>query len=122
MPVQMASLDIDDFEVSSGGQVTFLLRQNGAPGQREKGRTMVVLAIADAAGAIRLVSAPETDLARPEQGWEMGSKYNIVASKLMRAKAPVPAGYRILSAEIVAWEEDSKELVFRKKIIIEDNR
>jgi hypothetical protein len=121
MPAQMASLDIDDFEVSSSGQVTFLLRQSGEPGHREKGRVMVVLAISDANDRITLVPAPEIDLTKPEQGWDVGAKYNIVASKLIRAKATIPNNSKILNAEVVAWEETSKELVYRKKIIIEDN-
>ncbi|MDR1309566.1 MAG: hypothetical protein LBL95_06685 [Deltaproteobacteria bacterium] len=120
VPRELASLDIDDFEVSGGGQITFLLRQSGEPGQREKGRALTVLAVSDEAGRVSLVSAPQIDLSSPEQGWELGAKYNIMASKLMRAKADLPAGARILNAEVVAWEEDSKELVFRKKILIED--
>jgi hypothetical protein len=114
------NLDIDDFEVSSSGQVTFLLRQNGEPGLRVKGRVIVVLAISDEKGTISLVSAPEMDLTKPEQGWELGSKYNIIASKLVRAQAPIPNGAKILNAEVASWDEETKELVFRKKILIED--
>jgi hypothetical protein len=115
-----ANLDIDDFEVSSSGQVTFLLRQNGEPGQRVKGRVLVVLAVSDDQGNISLVSAPEIDLTKPDQGWELGSKYNIIAAKLVRAQASFPQGAKILNAEVTSWDEETKELVFRKKILIED--
>ncbi|MDR0356118.1 MAG: hypothetical protein LBJ64_10365 [Deltaproteobacteria bacterium] len=115
----METLDIEDFEVTASGQVTFLLRQSGEPGRRVRGRVLVVLAVSDANGKITLLSAPQTNMSAA-QGWDKGSKYNIVASKLMRVKAEVPAGSKILNAEVVAWEEDTKELVFRKKILIEE--
>jgi hypothetical protein len=121
MPRETASLDIDDFEVSSGGQVTFLLRQSGESGRREKGRINVILAVRDAGGSVSLVPAPPFDMEKPEEGWEIGVKYNIVASKLIRARGQVPPGSKIVNAEVVAWEEDSRELVYRKKILIEDN-
>ncbi|MDR2387439.1 MAG: hypothetical protein LBE80_07650 [Deltaproteobacteria bacterium] len=114
------SLDISDFEVSPKGSVTFFIRQDGEPGQRVKGRVLVVLAISEANGKISLVSAPPTDLTKPEQGWELGSKYNIIASKLVRAQANIPDGAKIVNAEVSSWEEETKELVFRKKILIED--
>ncbi|MDR2300827.1 MAG: hypothetical protein LBF38_02140 [Deltaproteobacteria bacterium] len=114
------SLDISDFEVSPKGNVTFFIRQDGQPGQRVKGRVLVVLAISDANGKISLASAPPTDLTKPEQGWELGSKYNIIASKLVRAQANIPDGAKIVNAEVASWEEETKELVFRKKILIED--
>ncbi|MDR1049955.1 MAG: hypothetical protein LBP95_02520 [Deltaproteobacteria bacterium] len=121
MPGETASLDIDDFEVSPGGQVTFLLRQSGESGRREKGRVNVILAVRDAGGAVSLVPAPPFDMEKPEEGWTIGVKYNIVASKLIRARGQVPPGSKIVNAEVVAWEEDSRELVYRKKILIEDN-
>jgi hypothetical protein len=114
------ALDIDDFEDSPSGNVTFVLRQDGQPGRRVKGRVLVVIALSDKSGKVTLVSAPATDLTKPEQAWEMGSKYNIVASKLVRAQAPIPQGSKILNAEVSSWDEDSKKLVFRKKILIED--
>jgi hypothetical protein len=114
------ALDIDDFEVSASGNVTFLLRQDGTPGQRVKGRVLVILALSDPDGKISLVSAPAIDLTKPQQGWELGSKYNIVASKLVRAQAQIPEGAKILNAEVVSWQEETKRLVFRKKILIED--
>jgi hypothetical protein len=114
------NLDIDDFELSNGGQVTFLLRQDGSPGQRVKGRVLVVIAVSDSDGKISLVSAPGIDLTKPEQAWELGSKYNIIASKLVRAQASIPKDSKIVNAEVSSWDEDTKELVFRKKILIED--
>jgi hypothetical protein len=114
-------LDIEDFAVSGKGTVTFLLLQNGDPGLRVKGRTLVVLAISDPTGKISLVSAPPTDLNNPEQAWELGSKYNIVSSKLVRVQATIPNGSKILNAEVASWDEETKALVFRKKMKIEDN-
>jgi hypothetical protein len=67
-----------------------------------------------------LASAPEIDLSQPGQGWEKGAKYNIIASKVVRAKMNIPEGGRVLNAEVLAWEEDTKELIFLKRIKIEE--
>jgi hypothetical protein len=115
-----AVLDIDAFEVSPSGNVTFLLKQNDKPGLRVKGRVLVVLALSDAEGKISLVSAPTIDLTKPEQAWELGSKYNIVASKIVRVQASIPTDSKIINAEVASWDEETKRLVFRKKILIED--
>jgi hypothetical protein len=112
-------LDVAEFKISVDGKLSFILRQN-AEGQRMRGRSITICAVADADGAIALASAPPIDLTKPEQGWAEGFKYNIIASKVMRGKVEVPDGGRVLGAEVLAWDEDSKALVFRRKIKIED--
>ncbi|MDR1487503.1 MAG: hypothetical protein LBT62_05870 [Deltaproteobacteria bacterium] len=119
VPTDKPTIDVDDFKLSARGQISFVLRQNSQPGLRVKGRTIVMCLVEDKNGALSLMSAPEIDISKPEQGWEKGTKYNIIASKLMRAKMDLPEGAQVLNAEILAWEEDSKELIFLKKMTIE---
>jgi hypothetical protein len=119
-PANPQDLEVDNFKLSSRGDVTFLLRQNAEPGQRLRGRTIVVFAIAERNGVISLASAPAINLNQLEEGWTLGSKYNIVAAKVINNKLIIPEGGKILNAEVLAWDEDTKELVFRKKIEIEE--
>jgi hypothetical protein len=114
-------LDTEEFQISRNGEVGFVLKQNAGAGQRARGRTVTVVAVADKNGDLSILTAPEIDLANPDlSGWELGSKYNIIASKVVRGKIDIPEGGRVINAEVLAWEEDSKELVFRKKIKIEE--
>jgi hypothetical protein len=117
---QAQPLDTDEFKLSSNGNVSFLLQQKNNPGQRVRGRTAIVFAVSDASGNISLIAAPPFDLNKPETGWENGSKYNIIASKVVNAKIDIPQGGKVLNAEVLAWDEETKELVFRKKIKIEE--
>lgn len=113
-------LDTEEFQISLDGEVSFVLKQNAQPGQRARGRTVIILAVADKDGNLSLMTAPEIDLGDPDaSGWELGSKYNIIASKVVRGQIALPEGGQVLNAEVLAWDEDSKELVFRKKIKIE---
>jgi hypothetical protein len=112
-------LDTDEFKLALDGTVSFVLKQNAEPGQRVRGRTLIVVAVADKDGNVTLMSTPEIDLENPDQGWELGSKYNIIASKVVRGKIAIPEGGRVLNAEVLAWDEDTRELIFRKKIKIE---
>jgi hypothetical protein len=113
-------LDTEEFQIALDGEVSFVLKQNAGAGQRARGRTVIFLAVSDADGNLSLMTAPEIDLADPDaSGWELGSKYNIIASKVVRGKIEIPEGGKVLNAEVLAWDEDSKELVFRKKIKIE---
>jgi hypothetical protein len=113
-------LDTEEFQIALDGEVSFVLKQNAGAGQRARGRTVIFLAVADADGNLSLMTTPEIDLADPDaSGWELGSKYNIIASKVVRGKIEIPEGGQVLNAEVLAWDEDSKELVFRKKIKIE---
>jgi hypothetical protein len=112
-------VDVDEFKISVGGQFSFILRQNGQPGQRVRGRSVTVCAVAAEDGTVTLAASPEFDLTKPEQGWERGMRYNIIASKVVRGRVTVPKGGQVLSAEVLAWDEDDRSLVFRKKIKIE---
>jgi hypothetical protein len=113
-------LDTEEFQIATDGTVSFVLKQNGPSGQRARGRAVTFVAVSDKAGRLSLLTAPEIDLADPDaSAWELGSKYNIIASKVVRGKIEVPEGGKVLNAEVLAWDEDSKELVFRKKIKIE---
>ena len=114
-------LDTEEFQISLDGDVSFVLKQNASPGQRARGRAVIFLAVADKDGELSMMTAPEIDLADPDaSGWELGSKYNIIASKVVSGKITIPEGGKVVNAEVLAWEEDSKELVFRKKIKIEE--
>jgi hypothetical protein len=114
-------LDTEEFQISRSGEVSFVLKQNAGAGQRARGRAVVFVAVSDASGDISLLTAPAIDLADPDaSGWELGSKYNIIASKVVRGQIAIPEGGKVINAEVLAWEEDSKELVFRKKIKIEE--
>jgi hypothetical protein len=113
-------LDTEEFQIALNGDVSFVLKQNAGAGQRARGRTVIFLAVADKDGSLTLKTAPEIDLADPDaSGWELGSKYNIIASKVVRGNIEIPEGGKVINAEVLAWDEDSKELVFRKKIKIE---
>jgi ketosteroid isomerase-like protein len=120
IPNQKPFIDIEEFKVSVDGDISFILKNNSQPGERIKGRAIVVCLVADKDGVLSLKAAPEIDLAKPQEGWEKGSRYNIIASKVVRGKISIPEGGKILNAEVLAWEEDTKELVFLKKIKIEE--
>jgi hypothetical protein len=111
-----ASLDVDDFKFGPEGQFSFFLKQAGGPGQRARGRAVTVLALASPEGQVALSIFPEADLAQNGQAWEVGSKYNIIAAKVIKGQVAIPEGGRVLGAEVLAFDEDSKALVFRKKI------
>jgi hypothetical protein len=112
-------VDADQFKLSVDGQLSYVLRQKSDPGQRVKGRSVVILAASDPKGRISLHSMPEIDLSYPQSGWELGAKFNIVASKIMSGPLVLPDDLKIVSAEVLTWDEDSKELNYRKKIKIE---
>jgi hypothetical protein len=115
-----APVDVDEFKLSVNGQFSFMLLQNDAPGQRVRGRSVTVFAVAGPDDeSVTLIASPEMDLTELEQGWEVGSRYNIIASKVVRGQIAVPEGSQVLSAEVLAWDEDDKSLIFRKKIKIE---
>jgi hypothetical protein len=119
LPTGPAVLETEEFKLGLDGSMSFVLKQNAEPGQRVRGRTVIVAAVADRDGNVTLMSTPPIDLEKPEQGWELGSKYSIVASKVVRGKIDIPEGGQVLSAEVLAWDEDTRELIFRKKIKIE---
>jgi hypothetical protein len=120
LPSQTPQLDVDEFKLNPNtGSYSYLLKQDGEPGVRLRGRSITVFAIALEDGTVSLVSDPKIDLQSPAQGYDRGSRYNIVASKVYQGRVEVPPNARILSVEVLAWEEDTKELVFLKKISTE---
>jgi len=112
-------LDVEEFKLTQDGKISFILRQALSRGTRLRGRSIVVCSVSDENGEISLKSSPEIDLTNPNEGYKFGSKYNIVSSKIVRGQIKVPPSGKILSAEILAWDEMTQELVFRKKIKIE---
>jgi hypothetical protein len=111
-------LDVDDFRVTPGGSYSYYLKRIATEGTRLRGRAITIFAIADKEGTVTLVSDPKIDLGVPSQGYDLGGKYNIVSSKVYRGNVKVPQGGKILSAQVLAWDEANKELVFQKKIVI----
>jgi hypothetical protein len=109
-------LDADDFKIASNGQISFILRQVEEPGLRARGRSVIICAVADNRGQVKLQASPEFDLKKPADGFSVGARYNIISSKVVRGQVTVPAGGRLLSVEVLAWDEDTRELVLRKKI------
>jgi hypothetical protein len=115
-PPEPPSLDVDDFRLSPDGTFTYYLKQAQGPGTRLKGRAITVFALSDGKGKVKLASFPKVDLNNPSQGWDLGGKFNIISSKVYKGQIEVPPGGKILSVEVLAWDEDSKQLVFDKKI------
>jgi hypothetical protein len=115
-PAAPPNLDVDEFRLESDGVFSYYLKKEAEPGVRLRGRAVAVFAVRDASGAVELVSFPKIDLSKPSQGYDLGGKYNIIASKAYRGQVPVPPGGAVLSVEVLAWEEDSKALVFMKKV------
>jgi hypothetical protein len=111
-------LVVEDFKLF-GGQFSYVLKRL-EPGQRVRGRSATILAVADAAGKVKLKPFPEFNLKEPGAGYKAGARYNILSSKVVRGKVAIPEGGRVLSVEIVAWDEDSRELVFRQRIRLEE--
>jgi hypothetical protein len=116
MPPDPNILDVDEFRFSPRGSYTFYLQQIKSPGTRLKGRAITVFALEDKNGEVTLVSDPPIDLSKPFQGFEKGGKYNIVSSKVYKGNIRIPEGGKALSAEVLAWDEETRELVFLKKI------
>jgi hypothetical protein len=117
-PGENVQLAVENFE-RNRDQFTFILKQT-EPGQRAKGRSAAIFAVADAKGQVKLASFPEFDLKDQAAGFKIGARYNIVASKVVRGKVTIPSGGKLLSVTIVAWDEDSQDLVFRRKIQLND--
>jgi hypothetical protein len=114
-----APLDVEEFRVTPGGNYSYYLKSTASdPGARLRGRAITIFAVADKAGAVTLAADPKIDLREPSQGYDNGGKYNILSSKVYRGNISVPPGGKILSAQVLAWDEGSKELIFRKKIVI----
>jgi hypothetical protein len=116
LPGEEKLLDVDEFKFSPRGSYSFYLQQIKSPGTRLKGRALTVFAMEDEKGKVALVSDPPIDLSKPFQGFEKGGRYNIVSSKVFKGNVRVPAGGKALSAEVLAWDEETKELIFIKKI------
>jgi hypothetical protein len=119
LPKNAPTLEIDEFRFSPRGAYSFFLKQDANPGMRLKGRALTVFAIEDKEGEVILVSDPSIDLTKPSQGYERGGRYNIISSKMYRGNISVPQGSKVLSAEVLAWDEETKKLVFLKKISLE---
>jgi hypothetical protein len=113
-----AELDVDDFRVTPNGNYSYYLKRIATTGERLRGRAITIFAVSDKDGKVALVSVPQIDLGVPSQGYDLGGKYNIVSSKVYRGSVKVPQGGQILSAQVLAWDESTKELIFQKKIII----
>ncbi|MDR1396056.1 MAG: pentapeptide repeat-containing protein [Deltaproteobacteria bacterium] len=122
VPPPSSLLDVDDFKVTGAGEISFILRQIEGPGQRARGRSVTVCAVADRSGQVKIVPAPDFNLAKPAEGYNVGSRYNILSSKVVRGKIAIPPGGKFLGAEVLAFDEDSRELVLRKKIVPEESR
>jgi hypothetical protein len=119
LPSGEPELDVDEFRFSPRGNYSFFLKQDARPGVRLKGRTVTVFALEDKDGEVTLVSDPAMDMTKPSQGYERGGRYNIIASKVYRGNVAIPEGGKALSAEVLAWDEETKELVFLKRISLE---
>jgi hypothetical protein len=109
-------LAVDDFKISLNGQFSFILKQAEEPGQRARGRSVAFFAVADARGQVKITPVPEFPAKDPKAGFAAGARYNIVSSKVVRGRVATPPGGAVLSVEIVAWDEDTRELVLRKRI------
>lgn len=117
-------LDVDDFRMNPGGSYSYYLKRVSTNDgeNRLRGRAIIVFAVADKAGKVTLVPDPQIDLGVPSQGYDNGGKYNIVSSKVYRGNVKVPTGGKLLSAQVLAWDETTKDLIFQKKIVIGDPR
>ncbi|MDR2141770.1 MAG: hypothetical protein LBR11_08290 [Deltaproteobacteria bacterium] len=115
-PGASSQLTVEDFKIAGGGQFTYVLKRLEGPAPRARGRSVSIFAVADSRGEVKLVGSPEFNLQDPLAGYQVGARYNIMSSKIMRGKIPVPRGGRLLSLEILAWDEDSRELVLRQRI------
>ncbi|MDR2459778.1 MAG: hypothetical protein LBE38_03195 [Deltaproteobacteria bacterium] len=109
-------LDVDEFRFTARGNYSYYLKQAAEPGTRLRGRAITVFSLQDQAGNVTLVSDPEIDLTKPSQGYERGGKFNIISSKVYRGDIDIPPGSKALSAEVLAWDETSHELIFRKRV------
>ncbi|MDR1312765.1 MAG: hypothetical protein LBQ12_03490 [Deltaproteobacteria bacterium] len=116
VPAGPAILDVDEFRFSPDGSYSYYLKQAAGPGERLRGRAITVFAVADRDGKVRLASDPEMDLRNPSRGWDIGGRYNIIASKVYKGRARIPPGGSALSCEVLAWDEDSKDLIFMKRV------
>jgi hypothetical protein len=116
MPSGPVILDVDEFRFSPDGSYSYYLKQAAGPGERLKGRAVTIFSVADKDGKVRLVPDPEFDLRKPAQGWDTGGRYNIIASKVYKGTIRIPQGGKVISAEILAWDEDTKELIFLKRV------
>lgn len=113
-------LDVNEFRFSADGSYSYYLvklpREGADPTERLRGRAIAVFAISDKSGKVTLAADPEIDLKNPSQGWDLGGRYNIVASKVYKGRIRIPQGGTVLSAEVLAWDEETKGLVFLKKV------
>ncbi|MDR1081849.1 MAG: hypothetical protein LBQ79_13035 [Deltaproteobacteria bacterium] len=116
MPPGPVVLDVDEFRFSPDGSYTYYLKRAEGPGERVKGRAVTVFAVADRGGNVKLVPDPELDLRNPSQGWDLGGRYNMMASKVYKGRISIPSGGEVRSAEILAWDEETKELIFLKRV------
>jgi hypothetical protein len=108
-------LAVDDFKLN-GAQFSFILKQVEESGQRERGRSSSIFAVANAAGQVKLYAIPDFPVKDPAAGFRVGARYNIVSSKVVRGRVPLPPGGKILSVLVVAWDEDSQKLVLTEKL------
>ncbi|MDR2612761.1 MAG: hypothetical protein LBG06_08040 [Deltaproteobacteria bacterium] len=119
LPSGVPVLDVDEFRFSPDGSFTYYLKKITEPGDRLRGRAITVFSVRDRGGKVALVSDPEIDLRNPSQGWDRGGRYNIIASKVYKGRIRIPQGGMALAAEVLAWEEDTKALVFLKRVPLE---
>ncbi|MDR1040721.1 MAG: hypothetical protein LBR80_11275 [Deltaproteobacteria bacterium] len=118
-PEGPAVLDVDEFRFSQDGAYSYYLKQATSPGERLRGRAVTIFAVADRDGNVRLVPDPEFDLRNPSQGWDLGGRYNIISSKVYRGRIRIPQGGKALSVEVLAWDEETKELIFLKSLSLD---
>jgi hypothetical protein len=115
-PAENDSLAVTEFKIAPNGNFNFVLRQTEEPGVRAKGRSAAIFAVADAKGQVKLAAVPDFPALEPKAGFTVGARYNILSSKVVKGRVAVPPGGSILSVEIVAWDEDSQELVLRERL------
>jgi hypothetical protein len=118
-PTGDSHLEVADFRLAEGGQFTFNLKVED-PGQRARGRSVAIFAVVDNRGRVTLAPVPEFPLKDSAAAFKAGARYNILSSKVVKGKVPIPQGGKILSVEIMAFDEDSSELVLRERINFED--
>lgn len=111
-------LTVDEFRLTPAGSYSYYLKRLSSSGDRLRGRAITIFAVASKDGRVTLVPDPEIDLGVPSQGYDKGGKYNIISSKVYRGTIDVPAGGQILSAQVLAWDETTRELIFQEKIVV----